>query len=219
MQRTLTSAGAVYVAIIVLGIGGEVALRAPLIGDNAAETAANITAAPSMLTLSILADALMVVFDVALTALLAVLLAPVSFTLAALIVAFRLIQAAVLSSNLLLLQAATLGPIEQMHDALTRHAYGYDLGLLFFGVATVLTAMAMRSWHVVPNWLSPLLGAAGLVYIMGSLLRIVAPELYEIFVLAYLVPVVAETAFAITLLAAGLRRSAKIHVAEEGIGG
>ena len=204
MHRLLLTSGAVYVAIIVLGIGGEVVFRAPLLGETAAGTTGNIAAAPSLLTLSILTDALMIACDVALTALLAVLLAPVSLTLTALIVAFRLMQAAILGGNLLLLQRARLGPADGLHDALLSHAYGYDLGLLFFGVATVLTALTLRLWGALPKWLAPLLGAAGMVYLVGSLLRIVAPDWHAAFAPAYIVPVVAETAFALLLLRAGL---------------
>jgi hypothetical protein len=79
------------------------------------------------------------------------------------------------------------------------------MGLLFFGIATVLTAFALRPWPVLPRWLPPLLTAAGSVYVVGSTLRIVAPDLYATFAVAYAIPVIAETAFALALLAAGRR--------------
>ncbi len=102
-------AGALYLGIIVLGVWSELAVRAPLAvpGDPAA-TVANIREAEALLRLSLAADTLMAVFDVALAVLLFVLLRPVSTLLALVAMAFRLIQAAVIGAALLNQQAALL---------------------------------------------------------------------------------------------------------------
>ncbi len=207
----LRAAGALYLLIIVTGLTGELALRGPLFGATAGETAANLTAGQTVLNLSILADAVMISADVALAVLLFVLLAPAGRLLAALAAAFRLIQAAILGAGLTTLFAAGLwaaaGQPDLAHGALSLHAAGYDLGLIFFGISSVLTGLLLVRHAAFPAWLGRLVAAAGAVYLIGSTLRIVSPEGYALFQPAYLIAIVAETAFAVTLLARGWRGS------------
>lgn len=209
-------AGALYATIILLGLSGEILLRGPVI-------AAGPEGAPDAfaIRLSVLADTAMVMADVALALLLFLLLAPFGWVLAATASLFRLVQSAVLGANLLTLQAAADwadgGPsgTAEAHDALLRHAAGYDLGLFFFGVSTLVTAALVRRASALPAWLAPLLAAAGFVYLAGSTLRVLAPDLQAAFQPAYLIAIVAETAFAISLLRwdARRRRSATLKAA------
>ena len=72
------------------------------------------------------------------------------------------------------------------------------LGLVFFGISSLATAMLLA--RAGPRVLSALIAAAGLVYLAGSGLRILAPALTDSFSPAYLVAIVAETAMTIWLL-------------------
>ena len=97
----------------------------------------------------------------------------------------------------------------QVHSATLRSA---SISI-FFGVNTLLTAWLLRRSGMVPAWLPPLLAAAGLVYLVGSYTRLLAPGLNAAMQPAYAVAVIAELAFAILLLT-GLRPPA--HTARSG---
>jgi hypothetical protein len=95
-------AGILYLIIITLGIFSEVFIRSSLIvADDATATAANIMASKSWFRLGFVADAIMLLSDVAIAVLLYALLKPVNKTLALITTAFRLTQAAILGLNLL----------------------------------------------------------------------------------------------------------------------
>lgn len=216
--RIAGTAGLLYLTIILCGVWSEAAVRASLVvpGDAAA-TAENIRASVSLFRMAFAADIIMLFCDVALAVLLYRQFLPVDRTLALMAMAFRLVQSAVLGMNLLNHAAALLvaqqsgtaalfPPIEGEFLALfflELHGYGYDVGLLFFGVNSLLTG-----WLVVRSGLfSTLLGgsvaAAGLVYLTGSSLRFLAPHLSEAFAPAYLLPLLAESAFCLRLLCMG----------------
>lgn len=205
------AAGLFYAAIILLGLTSELAVRLPLAGLEAGAFAPALAEAAGPFRLSIAADAAMVAADVALAGLLFLILAPVDRALAGFAALFRLIQAAILGANLLNAQAA-LGWAQAGEPVLARgafdlHAAGYDMGLVFFGISSVLTAMLLLRSREFADWLGWLLGAAGLVYLAGSAIRILAPGLTEAFAPAYLVAIVAETAFAVALWRLGGRQA------------
>lgn len=213
-------AGALYIAIILLGLTGEAALRMPLIDwSDPAGTADNILARPDLFRLGILTDAAMAAADVAVAVLLYHLLRPFGPVLATLAAAFRLIQTAVIASGLLHLQSAHLwltGPGDptelalRAQHALDLHRHGYDLGLMFFAVATACVAMLLlRTGARGARVIGAGLAAAALVYLAGSGLRFFVPDALDLFAPAYLVPVVAETALALWLVSrrGGPRRS------------
>ena len=204
------ASGALYLLIIVTGLTGELLLRGPLLGASPTETARLVAAGQTPLRLSILADAVMVAADVALAILLFTILAAAGRILATLAAAFRLIQAAILGAGLTTLFSALVwtetGQPDLVHGALVLHAAGYDLGLIFFGISSVLTGLLLLRHPDFPAWLGRLLMAAGAVYRAGSTLRILAPDAYAVLQPAYIVAVIAETAFAVTLLARGVGR-------------
>ena len=81
------------------------------------------------------------------------------------------------------------------------HAHGYDLGLVFFGVACLMMGALVWRSGLFARVFGAGLGIAGLVYLTGSGLRFFAPGLSPAFPPAYMLPVLAETAFCIRLLA------------------
>ena len=204
------AAGALYFVIIMTGLTGELALRGPLTGASADATAAALATGETLLRASVLADAVMISADVALAVLLFVILAPVGRLLATLAAAFRLIQAAILGAGLTTLFSVLVwsgaGQPEMAHGALALHAAGYDLGLIFFGISSILTGLLLTRHRMFPTWLGAMVALAGVVYLIGSTLRVMSPDAYAIFQPAYLLAVIAETAFAATLLVRGANR-------------
>ncbi len=200
------AAGAAYVTIILLGLTAEFLLRGQLIdGQDAALTAAAISHHLMQFQLSILADAGMILADVALAMLLFALLRRVHAGLALAAMVLRLMQAAVIAASALALigvtQAVALpGASELVRQLLALHAAGYDFGLIFFAGSTAITAWLLAQTSLVPRWLPPLLAGAAIVYLAGSATRFVAPELNALIQPAYLVPVIGETALALSLL-------------------
>jgi hypothetical protein len=202
---TFRLAGLLYLTIIILGISSEVLLRAPLTasGDPVAVAAA-IEADPTPLRLSIAADAIMAMSDAALAVLLFFILRVYGPGLALAAMVFRLMQGAVIAASLLFLLAA-LRPGFSAHalELIEMHGLGYDLGLVFFGVNSLLTGVLLCRVGGATRFIAGGIMLSGLVYITGSALRLADPALSEAFAPAYGIPVLAESAFCLWLLIAG----------------
>lgn len=197
-------AGFLYLGIIVLGIGSEVGLRGPLIDWNdRMATAQALIAHEGLFRLSILADLGMAVLDVILAVVFFTMLRGINAPLALLALVFRLMQAAIIAGAVIFLFAVT----QDLNDPLpwlARHAAGYDLGLVFFAVNTLIMARLLGG--IAPVWMCRALTAAGLVYALGSVTRFVAPDLNALMQPAYMVPVVAEVSLMLWLLLWAPRR-------------
>jgi hypothetical protein len=199
------AAGALYLVIIVFGISSEVLLRGPILSLGSAEAvAAAIAATPGPLRLSIAADAIMALSDAALAVLLFLILRPLGAGLALAAMVFRLMQGAVIAASLLILVAA-LRPEFGPHALalMEMHGMGYDLGLVFFGVNSVLTGMLLCRMGGAARVIAAGIMLSGLVYVTGSALRLADPALAAAFAPAYGLPVLAESAFCLWLLFAG----------------
>lgn len=191
LVRQIRLAGLLYLIIIVAGLGAELGLRGPLIDLADAEgTATAILAAPGQLRLAIAADLIMALCDAGLAILLYLIFRSVASGLALSAMVFRLIQTVLIAANIITMQTAWLlitGGAE-IADAkalalvfLDLHGHGYDLGLVFFGVNSLI--MGMLVWHsgVFARVFGIGLGAACLVYLTGSALRFFAPDLSAAF--------------------------------------
>lgn len=208
--RDLRRAGLCYVIIILCGVSAELALRGPLLaGGDPALTWARALAAPAMLRGAILLDIVMLLADIALALLLYRILRPWGAELARLAMVLRLMQAAIIAASLLFLAEAvvlldgpgTAGP-ETLARLLAAHGLGYDLGLVFFAANTVLTALLLRRADLIGPVLGSLLQGAAVVYLGGSVVRLMAPQLSAAIEPAYLLPLVAESGLALSLLVA-----------------
>lgn len=212
-------AGLLYLAIIMCGIFSEVFVRSRLIvtGDATA-TASNILASTALFRAGFAADTIMLLSDVAIAVMFYVLFKPVGQTLALAAAAFRLTQAAILGFNLLNYYAAllllkdvsyvtTFEPA-QLHALallfLDIHGYGYDLGLIFFAVSSLILGYLVVRSHYFPGIFGYGLAAAGLVYLAGSFTRFLYPEYMSSIEAIYIVPLVAELSFSLWLLVKGV---------------
>ena len=146
--RQARLAGLLYLIIIVTGLGAELGLRAPLINLGDAEaTAAAILGSPGQFRLAIGADIVMALSDAGLAILLYLIFRTMAPGLALSAMVFRLIQTVLIAASLMALLSAwlVLTRAEGLADAptlalvfLDLHVLGYDLGLVFFGVNSLI---------------------------------------------------------------------------------
>lgn len=210
--RTLgRAAGLLYLVIIVCGIGSEVFIRGSLYDNmDISATAENILKDSALLKAGFLADSIMLLCDVAIAIVLYRLFRHVDKTLALSAMVFRLIQAAIIGMSLLFYYAAYLlltidaQPGEQTFTMLAlfidMHAYGYDLGLIFFGIANIALGVLVIRSGFCPRPLGYGLVMAAVVYVVGSYMKFMAAVYHTFVEPAYLVPLLAELAFCLWLL-------------------
>ena len=213
--------GVLYLVIIAAGLNGELFVRGSIVvSGDAAATARNLVASPALWRGGIAGDLVMHLCDVGLMLVFYVLLSPVSRTLALLAVLFNLIQTAVLVANKLnlLLPLFLLGDARyldaftpQQREALSyvavrTHAYGFGVGLIFFGATCiVLGSLIFRSGYL-PKTLGILMQLAGVCYLANSFLLVLAPQFAS--TLFLLPSFVAELSLALWLLVKGVERTA-----------
>ena len=183
-----------YLIIIVCGIGSEVFIRGSLYEDmDMHATAANILANSALFKFGFFADSVMLLSDVAIAVVLYLLFRQVDNTLALFAMVFRMIQAVIIGISLLFYYAAylLLTNDAQQYTLLSllidMHAYGYDLGLLFFAVANVALGVLVIRSDFCPKPLGYGLLMAAAVYLLGSYTRFIAVEFYAFVEPAYLI--------------------------------
>lgn len=205
------AAGLLYLAIIVCGIGSEVFIRGSLYDDmDISVTAANILTNSALFKTGFLADSIMLLCDVAIAIVLYLLFRQVDKTLALSAMVFRLVQAVIIGMSLLfyyatyLLLTSNAQPDGQTYTMLSLlidiHAYGYDLGLIFFGIANIALGVLVIRSGFCPRPLGHGLVIAAVIYVIGSYARFFAVEYHTFVEPAYLVPLLAELAFCLWLL-------------------
>ena len=201
--RQIRTAGVLYLVIIISGLTAELALRGPALGGGAETLVTHL----SSIRLSLLADVIMLLADIALALVFFTLLRPVSEALSRAAMVFRLGQAALIGTSLV-----ALSPVPELVEgggtdlALTfaaLHASGYDIGLILFGVNAMLMAKLVCLSRVAPMALPAGLMLTGLVYIAGGITRLAAPDLNVLMQPAYLVCIMTEVGFCLWLLIAG----------------
>lgn len=219
LQARIT--GALYLVIIALGLFSEVYVRGgTVIAGDPAATARSIAESAFLFRVGIASDIVVFLADVAVAALLYVLLRPVSKTVSLTTAAFRLTGTAVYSVNLLNQFAAlflatgestagALGPGGAQELALffmDLQGHGYDLGLIFFGVHCLGLGYLLIRSNLFPGILGALMGLAGLGYLVGSFTLFLFPSLHPTVTPVYLAPLVGEVSFCLWLIYKGVRR-------------
>ena len=212
--------GALYLFIIVAGIYGEVFVRGNLIvAGDAAATAQKIMASELLFRSGIVGDLMMHLCDVPLTLIIYVLLKPVSKNLSLLAALFSLLQTAILGVNKLNLVAVVLllGHADYLKAfepqklqalaslSLTLHAYGFGIGLVFFGMSCLVAGYLIYQSGYFPKMLGVLQATAGFCYLINSLALLLAPALANKMFPAILFPAfIGELSSALWLLVKGV---------------
>jgi hypothetical protein len=193
-KRYARLAGILYLAIIVLGLFGELQVRGSLVvpGDAAA-TLSRIAASPGLWRAGIVGDLLMQVCDVPVIVIFYLLLRPVHRGIALFATLINLVQTAVLVANKLNLllplflidDAGTLGAFSAAQRAalsqlaINAHGYGFGIGLIFFGFACLARGWLIYRSDFLPRVLGLLLAVAGVSYLLNSLALLLAPALAD----------------------------------------
>lgn len=210
LARKARFAGLLYLVVIVTGLGAELGLRGPLVDFSDADaTATAILAAPSQFRAAIATDLVMALSDAGIAILLYLIFRTVAPGLALSAMVFRLIQTVLIATSLMALLAAwlVLTSADALTDApalalvfLDLHAHGYDLGLVFFGVNSLIMGVLIWRSGLFAKAFGAGLTLAGVVYLIGSGLRFFAPDFLPVFLPAYGLTILAETAFCLRLL-------------------
>ena len=219
-QRWARVAGLLYLAIILLGLFGEMFVRSTLVvSGNPAATANAILQSQFLWRAGIAGDLLMHVFDVPVIVILYFLLRPVSKTLALLATLINLVQTAVLTLNkltlllplLLLDDAAYLKAFspEQLqvlsYLAIKAHGYGFGIGLIFFGFACLVRGWLIFGSGYFPKPLGVLMFVAGLSYLANSFALLLAPSIAASIFPGVLIPaLVGELSLCLWLIVKGV---------------
>ncbi|MEZ5064038.1 MAG: DUF4386 domain-containing protein [bacterium] len=215
-------AGVGYLIIIATGIFAEFFVRGGILArGDAAGTASRLLASESLYRFGIAAELVMLVSDVLVAVALYVLFRGVSRNLALLAAAFRVTHAAVVAVNLIQLSV----PLRMLRDAslvnaldatqrealsllaLDTHAYGYVVGLVFFGAQCLVMGRLVWSSGFAPRALGVLLGLAGVGYLVDSFARTLLASYHSheaLFGAVVIGPaVLGEVAFCVWLLVRG----------------
>jgi hypothetical protein len=213
-------AGLLYLVLIIAGALGELFIRGKMVvSGDAAATAGNIMASPSLWRVGITGDLVMHVCDVFVMWALYLLLRPVSRNLALLNLLLNLIQTAVLVANkvTLLVPLFLLGDARYLkafdpaqlqawsYIAIKLHDYGFGIGLIFFGCVCLVEGYLIRHSRYLPRLIGVLMQIAGVCYLINSFALLLAPDLAARLFPAILMPcLVAELSLALWLLIKGV---------------
>lgn len=220
-RRTARIAGALYLALFVLGPFVYFYVPGELFHDDAATTAAEISAHTGLFTAGMVAETVIIGIEIALAGLLWQLFRPVSPALA-LSSSFARVGEAFIQAVSVLLGGAVLLVVDRGalsgFDAADRDevvgflvdamSFGVMVWGLLFGLHLLLLGGLVRRSELMPRWIGSLLLLAGIGYLAQSWGHIVDTDLdgfFESLVVALSVP--GELAFAAYLLVRGIRRS------------
>ncbi len=217
------AAGALYLVIIAAGVWTEAVVRGSIrVREDAAATAANLIANEGLFRMGFATEMVMGLADVGVALLLFFLLRVVSKPLAMAAAVFHLVSTAVLSANTLTAFGALLlmlgnaggtfapAPFEAREaEALVAlffnwHTHGYSVALVFFAVNCLALGWLIHRAKFLPSVLGWLMAAAGLVYLVTSFTRFLAPEHYGAVVPGFLICLLAEGTLALWLVVRGV---------------
>lgn len=223
LERLARPAGALYLAIAIAGGYSMGYLPAVLtVAGDASATADNLVSHPGMVRLGIAADMIVMMAELAATALLYLMFKPVNPTLSLIAALARISMAIIMGVNLALklgaLSLATgggaLAAFERAQlDALTLlftqiHQSGVYIWGLFFGVHLLVLGWLVLKSHAFPRLLGILMMIGSLGYIFETLQALLMPDVPALIMgknILLAIVVVAELSFALWLLIKGAK--------------
>lgn len=216
--------GGLYLVIMIAAMFGEGFVRDTLVvSGDAALTAQNIVGSEALYRWSVVADITTTFCDVAVAALLYVLLRPVNRAGAVLAAFLRLAYSAAMALN----AAFLIGPLLLLSNppglsgpdapliqfmvtySLRLHTAGFQAALVLFGAHLIVIGVLIAQSRLVPRAIGVALAIAGSCYIANSLVTFAAPEFARVLFPWLLLPgFVAEGALTLWLLIASVSVSA-----------
>jgi hypothetical protein len=211
--------GALYLALIALGIFLQVVMGRVVVSGDATATAANLVAMESQWRVAVACELLALACVTALAMIYFVLLRPVNRELNLLATFLRMIGIAVEVMATLSL-ATALFPLggaaylaaftpDQLHAmaylAIKSHGHGYGIALLFFGFTFLFHGHLIVKSGYLPKVLGLLIQIAGAAYLINSFALFLAPAFQSrIFPLILAPAFVAELSLCVWLLVKGV---------------
>ncbi|HMC76186.1 MAG TPA: DUF4386 domain-containing protein [Vicinamibacterales bacterium] len=211
--------GALYLALIGLGIYLQLVMGRVIVSGDATATAANLVAMEAQWRLAVACELLALVCVTALAMIYFVLLRPVNRELNLLATFLRMVGIAVEVMATLSL-ATALFPLgsgeylaaftpDQLHAmaylAIKAHGHGYAIALLFFGFTFLFHGRLIYRSGYLPTVLGLLIQIAGVAYLVNSFALFLAPSFQaRIFPLILAPAFVAELSLCLWLLARGV---------------
>lgn len=221
MNRMARTAGALYIALFILGpfvfLFGKAAALVP--GDPAA-SAANVLAMGTEYRVGMLIEVAIILIEIVLAAIFYVIFRPVNQALSLAAAFARFGEALVQGVNVLVsgsvllvlgadkaLAAFTPSQLEALgHLLLGANAFGVLVWGIFFGFHLLLLGHLVRASGFLPRWMGALLMVAGVGYLVQSCGMILWPDAKATLdVLVVVMAVPGELAFAFWLLFKGVQ--------------
>lgn len=206
-QAEARAAGIAYLFAICAGLFAEVYVRASIRTGDPIGTGERLRDLEQLHRLGVLADGLMLVSYVVVTAMLYRLFKPVDATASFLAALFSVIGIAVLATSMtILVVPLQLEGGSIAYDALRAHGAAYNLTGLFFGPYCALIGWMILRSRWLPAWIGGLMAAAGLAFVLDASVELAAPALARRIPEGVMViSLVAEGSLAIWLAAFGVR--------------
>lgn len=201
------AAGFAYLITIAVGMFAEAYVRASLRTGDPVSTAAKLIDLEQLYRLGVLADGVMLVSYVVVTAMLYRLFKPVSATATFLAALFSLVGIAMLAASMtILLLPIHIEGSSVAYDALRAHGAAYNLTGLFFGPYCVLIGWLVLRSRWLPVWIGRLMLLAGAAFVFDASVEVAAPAVArQIPEVVMLISLIAESSLAIWLAAFGVR--------------
>jgi hypothetical protein len=199
-------AGFAYLLTIACGLFAEAFVRGSIRSADPLRTAEALRDLEQLYRLGVLADGVMLMSYVVVTAMLYRLFKPINASFSFLAALFSLVGIAMLAASMTIL----LLPIQQggaiAYDALRAHGATYSLTGLFFGPYCVLIGGLVLRSRWLPAWIGWLMMAAGALFVLDASIELAAPAAARrIPDAVMLISLLAEGSLAICLAAFGVR--------------
>ena len=216
LRQIARIAGVLYIIIIVCGMFGGLTRESLLVSGDPAATVENVTASEGLFRMTIMADLIMVLADVAIGVAFFYLLKPVNQGLSLLSAGFRLAQASALGINLLTLFIVlqftggdvTASSTENAYVFFNAHGIGYNLALMFFAASLIIQGYLVFVSGYFPRWLGVLLIVAAGGYLIDNTASFILPnyaDYADTFQMIVMIAFPVELIMALYLLVRGVR--------------